>query len=202
MKLSGRVLLLAVTVLVKQRADAGSFVGDTATAAVARLRGGRPMDEICAKSGGGNCQRDFDSEYDGTECGCAACPNVKLCGQWAPSIFFDCHRGTCGDCAVFWGKALTFVAMTEECPICYEQSVDGVRHPSNCAGEHIFCIPCTRRLWWGDATDSSDESVRDYSVCSNKCPLCRKESMPDWVRLNGVRRGRWKDYDQSTISLR
>ena len=136
------------------------------------------MSDICAKSGGCNCQRDYDEDYDGTGCACVACPNVKLCGAWMPSAYLANHRGTCVNCAVSWGKALIFVAMTEECSICYNHPEEGVRHPSECAGKHTFCIPCIKLMYWGPEDNDEENTFTPHVTC----PLCRKEFIPDWLK--------------------
>jgi hypothetical protein len=123
--------------------------------------------DVCARSGVANCERDFDEGYDGSQCACVACPNVRLCGRWMPSVFLGCNRGYCTNCAVLWGKTLSFVEMTEECPVCLGQPVGGgVRHPAGCG--HVFCVPCTRRLFYGSGDDDDDDDRH------TECPLCRK----------------------------
>jgi hypothetical protein len=140
--------------------------------------------DVCDKSCGGNCERDFDKKYDGSQCSCVACPNVKLCGSWLPSAFLGCHRGRCMKCAITWDKTLSFVEMTEECPICFNSIVgEGVCHPSDC--DHVFCTQCTKRLYWGledeDEYDE-DEYESDEQAIHTTCPLCRKDCVPDWFQ--------------------
>jgi len=98
------------------------------------------------------------------------------------------------NCAVTWGKALEFVTMSEECAICYnepEEAEEGVKHPSDCDGEHVFCITCTKRLYWpgrfvdDDASLNSEEELAVENSSSSTCPLCRKETVPDWVSGKG-----------------
>ena len=131
--------------------------------------------DVCAKSGAPNCERDFDKEYDGSQCACVACPNVRLCKQWMPSGYMNL-RGLCFNCDVIWGKDLSFVEMTEECPICFGRPVGGgVRHPSGCG--HVFCAPCTKRMFCGSGDDEDEED--EYFTA---CPLCRKETIPEWKK--------------------
>lgn len=127
--------------------------------------------DTCAKSGNGNCQRDVDPTYDGSGCDCVPCPNVVLCGQWMPRFFLLCHGGFCFGCATTWGIELDFRTMQDVCSVCLQDCAIGVRHPSECAGGHVFCVACTRQLYWG--VDDSSENEEELWGADTRCPVCR-----------------------------
>lgn len=157
----------------------------------------------------GNCPAERNPSADA--CLCPPCPNHRLCGMYyIPQVYLDIHRGTCGNCAASFGKALSFVEEEFECSVCREGHPVGIRHPSNCI--HVFCIDCTRHLFWGDETevdprdygftgdgDSSleewteTEDAEEYNLAvdaqdeehdllekDGRCPLCRHKAIPDW----------------------
>lgn len=152
----------------------------------------------------GNCPAE--NNEDPSACVCPPCPNSRLCGMHhIPPVYLEIHRGTCGNCAAIFGKALSFVEEEFECPVCLENRPVGIRHPSNCS--HIFCVDCTRRLFWASENDIDPEDygftgnssladwfetegAQQYMLaleeeddnfeCDERCPLCRREAIPDW----------------------
>jgi hypothetical protein len=78
------------------------------------------------------------------------------------------------NCAISFGKELTFHEAEEECPICLED-LPAVELP-NCT--HRLCVTCFRRIQWqeseGDSEEAEDESDRPYDKNLAMCPLCRK----------------------------
>lgn len=89
--------------------------------------------EIC--TGNGTCMY-CDLDY----CKPIHCPNFKLCGEILPLCIAYCHEGTCGGCAVQWGK-LAFSEEPLECPICLDTkpSVKQLK----CL--HTVCLDCFKR---------------------------------------------------------
>lgn len=86
------------------------------------------------------------ANVDPSACGCLPCPNAPLCGTYHGGADVAFHRGTCTDCAVNFGRALSFVKGAFECAICLEPQTAGMHHPSGCT--HVFCVDCVRRLVW------------------------------------------------------
>jgi len=114
------------------------------------------------------------------------------------------------NCASSFGKALSFMEEEFECPVCLQNHSVGIRHPSGC--NHVFCVGCTERLFWGDRTEidprdygftgdgdnsldewtetdeagdynqalDEQEQIDDQFRPDERCPLCRREAIPDW----------------------
>ena len=163
----------------------------------------------------GNCP--FESNPDPSACLCPPCPNFRLCKIYhIPQVYLDIHRGTCGNCAASFGKALSFVEQEFECSICLDSHSIGIKHPSGC--DHVFCVPCIHRLFIGtenfvdpgdygydsDGNSSLDEwceteeaeeynrawdeqeRINEQSQMDTNCPLCRREAIPDWKTKVGA----------------
>ena len=145
--------------------------GNRAIACMSNMVNLAPGADVCARSGDGNCQRDVDPGYDGAACACVPCPNVKLCGRWMPPFFLQCNDGYCFGCAITWGGGLEFVPMTGECSVCLGGVSEGVIHPSRCPGKHVFCVSCTRQMYWGPDSDMHEND--SGWVPLQTCPLCR-----------------------------
>ena len=116
----------------------------------------------------GNCAHETNPDRAARTC--PRCPNATLCDiDHIPAVYLDCHRGTCQNCATHFGRPLTFVVVEFECSVCLEAHARGMRHP---ACQHIFCVPCLRRVMWpeiadidprlfGCPSDDDDDSVWD-----------------------------------------
>ena len=90
-----------------------------------------------------------------------SCPNSKFCLELQiPRSILNVHRGTCTNCAISFGRVLTFSKEEKECPICLETTVDNMVHPSECG--HIFCIACLRRLFWPQFY--REDNSKDYGA--------------------------------------
>lgn len=99
----------------------------------------------------GNCPAENDCNP--TACGCPPCPNALLCGVFhIPEAYLQIHRGTCGNCAASFGRALVFVETRSNCVICLERKTTHVEHPAGCG--HRFCVDCIRTMIWPPGADS------------------------------------------------
>jgi hypothetical protein len=97
-----------------------------------------------------------------------SCPNAEFCLVWEiPRRVLDCHRGTCMNCAIHFGRELKFTSEETECPVCLETTKKNMFHPSGC--RHIFCVACVRRLFFPEREDTSKEygapQERDFPDC-------------------------------------
>lgn len=76
------------------------------------------------------------------------CPNFKVCGATAPQRLLSCHHGLCTSCDVSFGTwrggtgSLDF-EIIEECPVCLDENLEGVRQP---ACTHFVCVPCFKKM--------------------------------------------------------
>jgi hypothetical protein len=61
--------------------------------------------------------------------------------------------------------------MTGECSVCLGEASEGVIHPSRCPGKHVFCVPCTRQMYWGPDNDVDENNSEWVPLLT--CPLCR-----------------------------
>lgn len=101
-------------------------------------------------NGDGFCLRQSD-EPNGYElnncpheCKPVECPNFKVCGVINPKAILQCHKGTCFNCKLIFGK-LTFHESVE-CPVCLDTK-PGVKQP-NC--DHVVCLDCFKRCQYGE----------------------------------------------------
>jgi hypothetical protein len=84
------------------------------------------------------------------------CPNFDMCGTIAPEWYYECHRGTCMNCAITFGGKLTFYESEEECIVCLEtgKTVKFLR----C--NHKVCHKCFKRCFYGK--EREEEPVFPY----------------------------------------
>ena len=93
----------------------------------------------------GNCHAEDNP--DPTACGCPPCPNARFCGVYhIPQVYLDIHHGTCGNCAVMFGKRLEVTRQGLQCAVCMEDKDESVVHPSGC--RHRFCVDCVTIMFW------------------------------------------------------
>jgi hypothetical protein len=75
-------------------------------------------------------------------------PNYLICDTTLPLWVLHCHRGTCMNCAIEYGRRLVFyhpeISKRPMCPVCLEEQDCFVLH--HCS--HGICVPCMRRDGW------------------------------------------------------
>lgn len=91
------------------------------------------------------------------------CPNYVLCKVKAPQCIFYCHASMCTNCNITFGtwmggKGIPLKSEIDECPICFDQHVQGISQPF-C--DHMICIKCFNRCYYGD--DDENEPQFPYS---------------------------------------
>jgi len=124
--------------------------------------------DIC--NGDGFCLTQTGNGYtyikrDGISCdhNCqpVKCPNFLVCEVYYPQHILWCHKGTCVNCAISFGR-LEFLENTE-CPICFETKL-GVK-TNKC--EHSICVDCFKKChmpsYWnvGEPQFPYDSDVED-----------------------------------------
>ena len=148
--------------------------------------------------GRGECLRQESGESDHEEneidhghvldmtcpykCKPLACPNVALCGEYGPLWYFDCHRGTCVNCAVCGPqKNVQLLSYEWECPVCMETCEHAVIL-DRC--DHMVCVRCWRHMnGWRDREESEPSDEEENAAYHlkldrrrrllSRCPLCR-----------------------------
>lgn len=108
------------------------------------------VSNLCC-SGNGECllQDEINSYTKNIEFQCdfkcipKKCPNYIICEELAPEWFFNCHNGTCMNCAIRFKGELIFTKDNTDCPICLECKMS-VKH-INC--KHTICIECFKKCF-------------------------------------------------------
>jgi hypothetical protein len=102
--------------------------------------------------------------YDGSKCGCVKCPYFEICGTWAPPWYFDCHHGTCVNCAM--GSPTCIFREGDTCVVCAEVRTH-IKLP-NC--DHFLCTVCARKIYNGsDGEFDISVAIANGPQCPNGC---------------------------------
>jgi hypothetical protein len=144
--------------------------------------------------------------YDGSQCGCAKCPNFEMCRHWAPQWSLDRFDGRCAKCCISFDRDLTFRDGVEPCAVCTEVGREMV-FP---ACEHAFCTGCSHKLLWGSGRQFYlDPGPYGCPPCPNGCDnpfrgkqcYCeeRDDSFREWRTSKPEEYERWFAMNRASV---